>query len=321
MSDTPTPAKSVPSAELLATLGLVRTRFGHYEARQKPGREALEQYYRDRYYQVEGGSYLLVYDDDELAYIRGQIALRHRLLEVRGWLPSGPLSLLDVGCGEGHALKYFSDRGWTVHGLDYSRAGCERMNPDCLDRLTMGDVFENVDRLIARDDAHDVVMLDNVLEHVVDPLGLLRSLHRLVKPGGVLIVEVPNDFSLVQMAALDRGWIDRAFWVDLPQHLSYFDAASLEAMCGEAGWTCGEIVADFPIDWFLANPNSNYILPGASGTGKGSRLGKGAHHARIALENLMREADPDRLIALYAAMARMGVGRSLQGFFRRPAHP
>ncbi len=312
-----TPASPQPSAELLASLGLVRTRFGNYEAAQKPTREELEKYYRDRYYQVEGGSYLLQYDDDELAYIRGQAAMRHRLIQSRGWLPEGRLSLLDVGCGEGHSLKYFSSHGWDVRGLDFSLDGCRRINPDCLQWLTQGDVFENIDRLIAEKAAYDVVMIDNVLEHVIDPLDLLKGLHHLIKPGGILIVEVPNDFSIIQMKAINSGWIDRAFWVDLPQHLSYFTAGSLRNICAEAGWTFGELISDFPIDWFLANPNSNYITHGHTGTGKGSQLGKGAHHARIALENMMRDTDTDRLIDLYAAMAGMGVGRSLLGFFRR----
>ncbi|HYF33899.1 MAG TPA: hypothetical protein VD994_01305, partial [Prosthecobacter sp.] len=79
-----------PSEELLERLGLVRSRFGHYEAKHKPTVAELERYYRDRYYQVEDGSYLLHYDDDELAYIRGQTALRHRLIEARGWLAEGP---------------------------------------------------------------------------------------------------------------------------------------------------------------------------------------------------------------------------------------
>lgn len=312
-----TPTSLQPSAELLDKLGLVRTRFGNYEARNKPAREELEKYYRDNYYQVENGSYLLHYDDEELAYIRGQVSLRHRIIQSRGWLAEGPKSLLDVGCGEGHSLKYFSSQGWQVHGLDFSRDGCERNNPDCIQWLTQGDVFENINRLIADKAAYDMVMLDNVLEHVIEPLDLLKGLHTLVRPGGLLVVEVPNDFSIVQMAALNRGWIDRTYWVDMPEHLSYFDAGSLRAICTEAGWTFGELMSDFPIDWFLANPNSNYIAPGLTGVGKGSQLGKGAHRARLALDNLMRDTDPDKLINLYAAMASMGVGRTLLGFFRR----
>jgi len=311
------PTSLQPSAKLLEKLGLVRTRFGNFEASLKPTREELEKYYRDNYYQVGNGSYLLHYDEEELAYILGQVRLRDHLIQSRGWLAKGPKSLLDVGCGEGHTLKYFSDLGWTVQGLDFSQDGCQRNNPDCCQWLTQGDVFENINHLIINKASYDMVMLDNVLEHVLDPLGLLQGLHALVKPGGVLVIEVPNDFSIVQMAALNRGWIDRAFWVDMPQHLSFFDAKSLRSICTEAGWAFGELISDFPIDWYLANPNSNYIAPGLSGAGKGSQLGKGAHRARIALDNLMRETDPDGLIELYAAMARMGVGRTLVGFFRR----
>jgi hypothetical protein len=178
-------------------------------------------------------------------------------------------------------------------------------------------VFENLDRRIAERRQYDIVMLDNVLEHVINPTLLLTGLHCLVKSGGVLILEVPNDFSRLQMTAMQRHWIDKAFWVGLPEHLSYFNAEGLRSVCAAAGWHCLALLADFPIDWFLANPNSNYIPSAASGTGKGSPLGKGAHQARIALENIMRETDMDKLNALYEAMADIGMGRSIAGFFRR----
>ncbi|MBL9133887.1 MAG: class I SAM-dependent methyltransferase [Verrucomicrobiaceae bacterium] len=311
------PPELAPSAGLLAELQLVRNPHGYYEAAQKPTREELEKYYRDLYYQTEEGSYMLEYSPEEMAYIRGQVALRHRLIAQRGWIGEGPKSLLDVGCGEGHSLAYFKSQGWSVEGLDFSVDGCRRQNPDCLPHLTQGDVFENLDRRIAEGRQYDVVMLDNVLEHVIDPPSLLAGLHRLVKPGGVLILEVPNDFSRLQMTAMQRDWIDKAFWVGLPEHLSYFNAEGLRSVCAAAGWHCLALLADFPIDWFLANPNSSYVPRAAAGTGKGSQLGKGAHHARIALENIMRETDMDKLNAFYEAMAGIGMGRSIAGFFRR----
>ena len=313
----PAPPAIGPDAALLDQLGLTLSRYGYYEATRKPTSEELQKYYRDNYYQVEDGSYLLTYDGEELRYIRGQVAQRHRLMQSRGWLPEGPLSLLDVGCGEGHALHYFSNLGWSVRGLDFSIAGCTQMNPGCLPWLTQGDVFENLDRLVNDSACYDLVMLDNVLEHVIDPPALLRTLHRLVKPEGVLVVEVPNDFSRVQMTALSSGWIDRAFWVCQPHHLSYFNAEGLQSLCSATGWKCAALMSDFPIDWFLANPNSNYIVPETTGTGKGSALGMGAHRARIALENMMREADPDGINRLYEAMAETGAGRSIIGFFKK----
>lgn len=311
------PPELAPSPELLAELGLVRSQHGYYEAAEKPTREELEKYYRDLYYQTEEGSYLLEYDPEELAYIRGQVALRHRCLVERGWIPADAKDLLDVGCGEGHSLRYFKEQGWNVEGLDFSIAGCERQNPDCLPFLTQGDVFENLDRRFAEGRQYDLVMLDNVLEHVIDPPSLLAELHRLVKPGGALVLEVPNDFSRLQMTAMKRDWIDKAFWVGLPEHLSYFNAEGLRSVCAAAGWRCLSLLSDFPIDWFLANPNACYVPRSAPGTGKGSQLGKGAHHARIALENIMRETDMDKLNALYESLAAIGMGRSITGYFRR----
>jgi 2-polyprenyl-3-methyl-5-hydroxy-6-metoxy-1,4-benzoquinol methylase len=311
------PPDLAPSAELLAELQLVRDPYGYYTAAQKPTREELEKYYRDVYYQAEEGSYLLDYSAEELSYIRGQVALRHRCLVQRGWISAGAKSLLDVGCGEGHSLAYFKSQGWKIEGLDFSVDGCRRQNPDCLSYLTQGDVFENLDRRIADGRQYDVIMLDNVLEHVIDPPSLLISLNQLVKPGGVLIIEVPNDFSCLQMTAMERKWIDKAFWVGLPEHLSYFNADGLRNVCAAADWRCLALLADFPIDWFLANPNSNYISRAAFGTGKGSQLGKGAHYARIAIENVMRETDMDKLNAFYESMADIGMGRSIVGFFSR----
>jgi 2-polyprenyl-3-methyl-5-hydroxy-6-metoxy-1,4-benzoquinol methylase len=305
-----------PSPELLATLGLERSRFGFYEAKRKPTRAELETHYRDVYYQKESGSYQSSYDDEELAYVRGRTLFVNRLMEARGWQPKLPGSLLDVGCGEGHTLAFYAERGWSVRGLDYSAHALTAMNPQCLPWLTQGDVFANLEKLISEGMRYDLVFLDNVLEHVVDPLRLLQDLHQLAKPSSVMVIEVPNDFSPLQMFAMERGFIDRAFWVTIPEHLAYFTGPSLRNVCAEAGWKCDAMLADFPVDWFVINPNSNYILPSAPGTGKGTNLGKGAHRARIALENLMRETDIDRLIDLYEAMAALGMGRCLSGFFR-----
>lgn len=307
-----------PSDEWLASMGLGRSLFGYYEFLEKPSEEELERHYRDTYYQGEGGSYSASYDEEELAFIKGQIELRHRMIEARGWLGQGALSMLDVGCGEGFALAYYLERGWKVRGLDFSTHGCESMNPHCLPFLEQGNVFANLERLIRDGETYDLIMLDNVLEHVVDPLQLLERLHRAASPGSVLVVDVPNDFSALQMEGIARGWIDRAFWVGSPEHLSYFNAPSLRALSEAAGWNCGAIIADFPVDWFLSNPNSNYIRPHATGTGKGTELGRGAHRARVALENLMRGNDMDELLKMYEAMAAVGMGRSLVGFFLKP---
>jgi 2-polyprenyl-3-methyl-5-hydroxy-6-metoxy-1,4-benzoquinol methylase len=53
--------------------------------------------------------------------------------------------------------------------------------------------------------AFDCVNFGNVLEHVREPVRLLNAARRMLKPGGLLRVAVPNDFSRVQKALLARG--------------------------------------------------------------------------------------------------------------------
>jgi SAM-dependent methyltransferase len=214
--------------------------------------------------------------------------------------------MLDVGCGEGYALAYFREHGWNVRGLDFSSAGVTSKNPQCRDCLTTGDLFELLNAEISAGRSYDVVWLQNVLEHVLDPMGLLHSLRTLVSAEGVAVVTVPNDCSITQRAALEGGHIDRTFWVAPPDHLSYFDRDSLAKAASAAGWTCRDVMADFPIDWFLFHPGSNYV--------RDRGMGKAAHRARVELENLVHSRHIDDVVDFWVSLAKLGFGRDLTAF-------
>src|SRR5437588_4841337 len=102
-----------------------------------------------------------------------------------------------------------------------------RFNPDLAERVAFGDAFEALDRLIDEGAGVDVCVMEHVLEHVLDPEALLARLPRVLAPGGVVAITVPNDFSAVQLEARALGHIDRDFWVAPAQHLNYFNAQSL----------------------------------------------------------------------------------------------
>lgn len=213
------------------------------------------------------------------------------------------ISLLDVACGEGFELALFQSQGWRVKGLDFNRDGMEKHNPQCLDLLQTGNIYQLLAQGIAERKCYDVVWMQNVLEHVIEPEKLLRDLTSLVNPGGVVIIAVPNDFSALQEYALKHNVISKPFWIALPDHLSYFDAHSLKAVTEANGWKCATIMADFPIDWFLLNSTSNYV--------EGSSLGKSAHWARIRLENLINQQEIDAVLDLWEALANVGMGRNI----------
>lgn len=282
---------------------------GFWEVANKPSPAELEAYYASKYYQEGQGSYELQYTADELAFFRAKLEQRwHALGSV---LPQGaatPLSLLDVGCGEGYALAYFREKGWRVRGFDFSSAGLESKNPSCRDVLVTGDVFALLQAEIASGRRHDVVWLQNVLEHVLDPVDLLRSLRQLVTPSGVAVVTVPNDCSIVQGAAMQHGHIESSFWVAPPDHLSYFDTHSLKSIARHTAWDPALMLGDFPVDWLLFHPGSNYI--------RDRQQGKPAHRARVQIENLIHSQPLERSVAFWAAAGELGVGRNITAFLR-----
>ena len=284
--------------------------FGFWEIAQKPDTQALEAYYANKYYQEGKGSYELEYTEEELRYfcikLEQRFAILERSLPLKSMAAGG--TMLDVGCGEGYALAFFREKGWSVKGFDFSSAGVISKNPSCADALFTGDVFSLLKCEISAGRNYDVVWLQNVLEHVIDPIDLLAVLRTLVAPGGILVVTVPNDFSIIQQAALDLSHIDRQFWIAPPDHLNYFDYKSILNTSSKTGWECLEILGDFPVDWFLFHPGSNYIRDKA--------LGKAAHRARVQLENVIHSQPIEYVLQYWSVAAKLGIGRDITAFLR-----
>jgi len=289
---------------------LSRNMYGFWEVSRKPDRQTLEVYYANKYYQEASGSYELEYTESELQYFRAKLEQRFAVLEqhVPEKVSALGRTMLDVGCGEGFALAFFREKGWSVKGFDFSSAGVESKNATCLDALVAGDVVGLLNHEISAGRNYDVVWLQNVLEHVIDPVGLLGVLRALVAPDGILVITVPNDFSIIQRAALDLLHIDKEFWIAPPDHLNYFDYQSIKTTSTQTGWECVEALGDFPVDWFLFHPGSNYI--------RNDKLGKDAHRARIELENILHSQSIENVVKYWSAAAKLGVGRNITAFLK-----
>ncbi|MEH6518706.1 MAG: class I SAM-dependent methyltransferase [Halioglobus sp.] len=286
---------------------LKRHRLGFLEVVDRPTSEELSSYYSEMYYQTERGNYRSSYAELELSVILLRIAQRKaKALELIGC--DEPGRMLDVGCGEGFVLKSFAEEGWEVAGIDFSLAGVEAMNPKIADLAEQGDIFSLLEARIAAGEQYNIVWLGNVLEHVLDPLGLMTSLRGLIKPGGLLIVTVPNDGSEYHEALYEAGDIDRRFWVAIPDHMSYFTSESLRAVSEATGWDCLALHGDFPIDLFLANECSNYVTHRSRGPS--------AHRARLSLERHIGNYGTEAANRFYTALAGVGLGRNLLAFLR-----
>lgn len=288
---------------------VLQNKMGYWEVKIKPNELELEDYYTKMYFQNSKGAYEKAYTSDELKYFENANEIKFVLAKQILKLDQSK-RLLDIGCGEGFTMEYFDRKGWDVLGLDYSTDGANRHNPQIESKIEQGNIYQSIEKLSADGLQFEVITLLNVLEHVIDPVTLLTEINKLLVKGGVLIITVPNDFSQLQKQLLKENKITREFWVQYPDHLNYFSRDSLITICKNTGFNYYKCISDFPIDYFLANPDSNYI--------EDTSKGKNCHNARVWIDNLNCSISIDKSIALYEAFANLGSGRQIIGFFIKP---
>ncbi len=131
---------------------------------------------------------------------------------------------LDVGCGTGFLVEVAQDLGWQAEGLEVSVASVEFGRERGLD-LHAGTIEE----VAPPAGAYDVVTMMEVIEHVPQPVDLLRQVRELLRPGGVLYLTCPNWGSLSRRV-LGSDW--RPIGRD---HVTYFTPGHMRRALGDAG--------------------------------------------------------------------------------------
>ncbi len=127
-------------------------------------------------------------------------------------------NILDIGCGVGDFLLRAKKAGWGVEGVEPSEEAkliAEKKLDNVVHAPSELSSFQNL--------KYDVITMWHVLEHVEDLMAEICHLHRLLKPGGRLVIAVPNYKSYDAIYYKDK-W---AAW-DVPRHLSHFDAKTIK---------------------------------------------------------------------------------------------
>lgn len=271
---------------------------GYYEAIPKPTLKELEQHYSEKYYQNAQGSYSSQYLDEELRYFHN---IARVALETASRFDLDK-SLYDLGCGEGFFTKYFYEARWKVACCDFSSFGISKFNEDMLPYFSSGDIFKQVKDTIRSEKKFGLINLQNVLEHVIDPIELLVDLKAMLSERSAIRIKVPNDYSDFQIALLNRNNTTNT-WFGPPLHLSYFNKVGLTSILHHCGYQILSLQADFPIELFLSNNHSNYS--------KDRSLGKQAHLSRIFCENHLIESSINDYLEYSEAAGKLGFGRQL----------
>ena len=145
------------------------------------------------------------------------------------WVPGPPKGrLLDVGCGNGEFLQVMKRLGWEVEGLEPDPIAVETARRMYGLKVECGDLS----RFSDADESYDVVTLSHVLEHVPDPIEMLKRCWERVKSGGRLVVVTPN------FESLGSRWFGASwFALEPPRHLYLFTKLSLWHCARKAGLT------------------------------------------------------------------------------------
>jgi 2-polyprenyl-3-methyl-5-hydroxy-6-metoxy-1,4-benzoquinol methylase len=122
--------------------------------------------------------------------------------------------VVDIGCGNGSFLSLFQNRGWRLYGSDYSTSGIEiaRANyPDI--EFSVSNAESMPEELTRKAGQFDLVLCTEVIEHVYNPRGLLKTCHGLLKPKGILVLTTPYHGYFKNLLMAVTGKLDRHFTV------------------------------------------------------------------------------------------------------------
>jgi len=101
-----------------------------------------------------------------------------------------PGMILDVGCATGQFLEVAQERGWRTVGIDVSEWVCNYLTNKGFTDI-QNCTLEEAD---FPDELFDAVHMNHVLEHIPLPRDCLTEAHRILKPGGLIVIEVPNEY-------------------------------------------------------------------------------------------------------------------------------
>ena len=193
---------------------------------------------------------------------------------------------LDFGCGVGDLCSYMQDFGWVADGVEvstYARGIARKKKLTIYNKL-------------AECGKYDLISAINVLEHLPNPKDAILELKSHLADGGVLVIQVPNDFSPLQQIVKTKIGGDN-YWVAYPDHINYFNFASLKRLLEHCGMQVVYRMATFPMEWFVLLGN-NYV--------QNRELGTICHDKRVQFD-LSLPTDTRR--EFYTKLAEIGWGR------------
>jgi 2-polyprenyl-3-methyl-5-hydroxy-6-metoxy-1,4-benzoquinol methylase len=149
------------------------------------------------------------------------------------------LRLLDVGCGQGHITDRIKKEfpNYDIHGLDHSISAIDYANSN----------FGDIDFIVANayhppfaNEYFDIILFNNIWEHVPDPLNLLNSVSRILKPFGFLIISTPSRYRFIN---LFRVCLGRNVKFVSKAHVTEYTVGQIKEQLRYGGYKVSEVLS------------------------------------------------------------------------------
>lgn len=189
------------------------------------------------------------YKASKLTRLRMRILPRKQMpLMLEAWAKSG--NVIDLGCGDGAPLNDLGP-GFVPFGVEVSTALADAADlrfqahgGTCVNAPTLEGLKRFPDNFFSAATAR------SYLEHELHPLPVLAELQRVLQPGGVVIVKVPN-YGSINRRVMGAKWCGFRY----PDHLNYFTPKTLVKMAKAAGYS-----AHFGLTYTLPTSDNMYAV-------------------------------------------------------------
>lgn len=156
--------------------------------------------------------------------------------------------VLDIGCGQGVFLELMRERGFDTFGVELGEESARVAREERGLDVVTGDLFT----LQAEQESLDAVVMSHLIEHVADPIAVLRRVRDLLKPGGIALISLPN-YRCIELRIFGANWYP---WC-LPAHLYHFDKRSISQAAEMAGLKVNKVTY---LPFFFLVQSLRYVL-------------------------------------------------------------
>lgn len=229
--------------------------------------------------------------------IEKERAIVERLMKYRS---TG--KVLDVAAGGGRFLERFAERGFECHATEFNEAMCDYLTAKGFTAYRGGLFPEGVP-----EEAFDIVVFTEIIEHINNPLPVLEGLVRLLRRGGALFMTTPN-FASIERRMMGPNWGMLMF----PEHITYWTPRHLDRALRSVGLGKSSLrtqnISPYRIIQSLKKGRMSSMVSGVSEQGFSD-----AAQARVAGSRLLRAAKG----AVNGALRLTGTGSSIEAVYEK----